>query len=256
MVVGMAYVFFASDMVCEVPDTDSSRTIFSGLSFTIERGEIVDLVGPSGSGKSSLLTAFAQLNPHAHGSLALEGRPSAEFTPQQWRRQVAYLPQKPVLTGATVAEAIRLPWTLRIRAGAEGGVLPWLRRACSRQSPDMRAKALLPDERIREMLDGIGCEDIELDRAPHDLSGGQTARVSLARTLLTEPKVMLADEVDAGLDDNNADKVASIMAKAAANGMAIVRIRHRPPDGRASRIVTLDGGTLTETHMERQEGLA
>lgn len=256
MVIDMTCVFSASDMVCEVPDADSSRTIFSGLSFTLERGEIVDLVGPSGSGKSSLLTAFAQLNPHAHGSLALEGRSSAEFTPQQWRRQVAYLPQKPVLTGATVAEAIRLPWTLRIRGGAEPGALPWLRRACSRQSPDLRAKALLPDERIRETLDGIGCDDIELDRAPHDLSGGQAARVSLARTLLTEPKVMLADEVDAGLDDNNADKVASIMAKAVANGMAIVRIRHRPPDGRASRIITLDGGTLTETHVERQEGLA
>ncbi|MBW3094750.1 ATP-binding cassette domain-containing protein [Bifidobacterium sp. 64T4] len=252
----MRYVFRASDMRCEVPDSDSSRTIFAGLSFSIGAGEIVDLVGPSGSGKSSLLTAFAQLNPYASGSLELDGRASGEFTPQQWRGLVAYLPQKPVLTGATVAEAIRLPWTLRIRAGAEGGVLPWLRRACSRQSPDMRAKALLPDGRIREMLDGIGCEDIELDRAPHDLSGGQAARVSLARTLLTEPKVMLADEVDAGLDDGNADKVASIMAEAASHGMAIVRIRHRPPDGRASRIATLDGGTLTETLAERQEGLA
>lgn len=248
MVGAMQYVFEASGMSCKVPEADSFKMIFEGLSFAITRGEIVDLVGPSGSGKSSLLTAFAQLNPHARGSMKLEGRAADEFTPQQWRSQVAYLPQKALLTGSTVAEAIRLPWTLRIRntdAGANRSSR--LRRLFSRRSPDAQANTMLPDSRIRAMLDGIGCEDIDLARAPHDLSGGQAARVSLARTLLTDPKVLLADEVDAGLDDENAGKVAAIMARYAAHGMAIVRIRHRPPDGRASRIVALDGGTLTET---------
>ena len=247
----MQYVFAASGMTCEIPDSDSARTIFKGLRFGIERGEIVDLVGPSGSGKSSLLTAFARLNPYARGSMKLEGRAADEFTPQQWRSQVVYLPQKALLTGFTVADAIRLPWTLRIRNTYEGtDRSSRLRRLFSRRSPDAQANTMLPDSRIRAMLDGIGCEDIDLGRAPHDLSGGQAARVSLARTLLTDPKVLLADEVDAGLDDENADKVAGIMARYAAHGMAIVRIRHRPPDGRASRIVALDGGTLTETRTE------
>lgn len=130
-----------------------------------------------------------------------------------------------------MAEAIRLPWTLAIRG--KGG----------------KAEHLLPDERIRTTLDAMGCEDIDLARAPHDLSGGQAARVALARTLLTDPKVLLADEVDAGLDDDNAAKVATIMADAAAHGMAIIRIRHRPPDGRATRTLTLDKGRLTEREM-------
>lgn len=254
MVEPMQYVFEASDMSCKVPEADSFKTIFEGLSFAVERGEIVDLVGPSGSGKSSLLTAFAQLNPHAHGSMKLEGRAAGEFTPQQWRSQVAYLPQKALLTGSTVAEAIRLPWTLRIRnTDAGSNRSSRLRRLFSRQSPNAQARTKLPNERIRATLDSIGCEDIDLNRAPHDLSGGQAARVSLARTLLTDPKVLLADEVDAGLDDENADKVAAIMAQSAARGMAIIRIRHRPPDGRASRIITLDGGTLTETRVNGQE---
>ena len=180
----MRSFFEAISVSCVVPaqpQAGGERTVFENLSFAVERGEIVDLVGPSGSGKSSLLTACARLNPHAHGTFALEGKGSGEFTPQQWRRDVAYLPQKPILTGKNVAEAIRLPWTLAIRS--KGG----------------KAEQLLPDERIRTTLDAMGCEDIDLERAPHDLSGGQTARVALARTLLTDPKVLLADEVDAGL---------------------------------------------------------
>ena len=120
----MRSFFEAISVSCVIPaqsPADDERTVFENLSFAVERGEIVDLVGPSGSGKSSLLTACARLNPHAHGAFALEGKGSGEFTPQQWRRDVAYLPQKPILTGKNVAEAIRLPWTLAIRGkGGKG----------------------------------------------------------------------------------------------------------------------------------------
>ena len=208
------------------------RTIFSGLSFAIEPGEIVDLVGPSGAGKSSLLTAFARLNPRASGDLRLDGRSADDFTPQQWRAQVA--------------QAIRLPFTLAIRQSAR-----------TKQGPRRISPTdALPDGRIRETLDNMGCADIDLNRPPHDLSGGQAARVSLARTLLTRPKVLLADEVDAGLDDDNAEKVARILAKAAADGMAIVRIRHRPPDGHATRVTRLADGTLTQSGNAEADGTA
>ena len=240
-----------------MPSAQSNRTIFEDLSFDVDRGQIVDLVGPSGSGKSSLLTAFALLNPHANGTFTLDGADSSSFSLQQWRRNVAYLPQKPMLMGDSVADTIRLPWTLAVRRADEasapddhaatGKKTSARRGRFSRlfRSEQSQAKLALPDQLIRNTLDAMGCEDIDLARAPHDLSGGQAARVSLARTLLTRPAVLLADEVDAGLDDDNADKVASIMASAAARGMAIVRIRHRPPDGRATRIVTLSSGRLS-----------
>jgi len=240
-----------------VPSAQSDRTIFENLSFDVDRGQIVDLVGPSGSGKSSLLTAFALLNPHADGTFTLDGADSSSFSLQQWRRNVAYLPQKPMLMGDSVVDTIRLPWTLAVRRADEasapddhaatGKKTSARRGRFSRlfRSEQSQAKLALPDQLIRNTLDAMGCEDIDLARAPHDLSGGQAARVSLARTLLTRPAVLLADEVDAGLDDDNADKVASIMASAAARGMAIVRIRHRPPDGRATRIVTLSSGRLS-----------
>ena len=240
-----------------MPSAQSDRTIFEDLSFDVARGQIVDLAGPSGSGKSSLLTAFALLNPHADGTFPLDGADSSSFSLQQWRRNVAYLPQKPMLMGDSVADTIRLPWTLAVRRADEasapddhaatGKKTSARRGRFSRlfRSEQSQAKLALPDQLIRDTLDAMGCEDIDLARAPHDLSGGQAARVSLARTLLTRPAVLLADEVDAGLDDDNADKVASIMASAAARGMAIVRIRHRPPDGRATRIVTLSSGRLS-----------
>ena len=198
------------------------------------------------------MTALAQLNPHASGDLTLRGRPASAFTPQQWRTQVTYLPQQAILTGGTVAEAIRLPFTLAVRAGGSNGTegaedaydggrrrFPSLLRGADRHTADR-----LDDAAIRRMLDALGCGDIELDRPPHDLSGGQAARVALARTLLTRPKVLLADEVDAGLDDGNAAKVAAIMTRAAHDGMAIIRIRHRPPDGAASRTLVLSDGRL------------
>lgn len=248
----MTALLRAEHLSCALPSSDGERTLFRDLSLQVESGEIVDLTGPSGSGKSSLLTALAQLNPHASGDLALQGRPASAFTPQQWRTQVTYLPQQAILTGGTVAEAIRLPFTLAVRNGGANGAegaedaydggrrrFPSLLRGADRHTADR-----LDDAAIRRMLDALGCGDIELDRPPHGLSGGQAARIALARTLLTRPKVLLADEVDAGLDDDNAAKVAAIMTRAAHDGMAIIRIRHRPPDGASSRTLVLSDGRL------------
>ena len=232
----MRSFFEAISVSCVIPaqsPADDERTVFENLSFAVERGEIVDLVGPSGSGKSSLLTACARLNPHAHGAFALEGKGSGEFTPQQWRRDVAYLPQKPILTGKNVAEAIRLPWTLAIRG--KGG----------------KGEHLLPDERIRTTLDAMGCEDIDLERAPHDLSGGQAQRVVIARAIINEPKVILADEPMSAIDVAARIQILDTFAaiRAARPSTAIIMVSHDlgVVQHIADRILVLHDGRLEET---------
>ena len=229
----------AANVTCAIPTGTGARIVFDGLTMHLNAGEVVDLTGPSGSGKSSLLTALAQLNPHARATLTLRGRGSSAFTLQQWRRQVAYVPQTATLIGDDVAEAIRMPWKL-VAHGSSDGVFRLTRRA------DALPASAPDNNRIREALDAAGCTDIELSRPVTDISGGQAARVSLLRTLLTSPAVLLADEVDAGLDAENAAKVARMLLDAAARGMAVCRISHRGPDGTASRQLTLDSRHLTE----------
>ncbi|WP_129912789.1 ABC transporter ATP-binding protein [Bifidobacterium pseudolongum] len=224
------HLFEATHVTAVMPQQGGDHTVFHDLSFHVGVGEVVDITGPSGAGKSTLLTAFARLNAHTTGIFTLDGKDSDSFTPQQWRMRVSYLPQTSTLIGDTVADVIRLPWTLAVRQGER------------KQEP----ADMLADAHIRQLLDAMGCADIQLDRNPRDLSGGQAARVSLARTILTKPRVLLADEVDAGLDEENADKVADLLKRAAGQGAGVVRIRHRAPDGRASRIMVLSDGELNE----------
>ena len=221
------------------------RTIFSGLSFAIEPGEIVDLVGPSGAGKSSLLTAFARLNPRASGDLRLDGRSADDFTPQQWRAQVAYLPQKPVLLGETVAQAIRLPFTLAIRQSAR-----------TKQGPRRISPTdALPDGRIRETLDNMGCADIDLNRPPHDLSGGQAARLALARMLCHGKPVMILDEATSSIDTRTENLIEQGM-DSLMEGRTVFVIAHRLSTVRNSQaILVLEHGRIIE-RGDHQELLA
>lgn len=139
------HLFTARTVTAVMPRRGGGETtVFRGLSFDVDGGEVVDVTGPSGSGKSTLLTAFARLNVHTSGTFALDGRDSDTFTPQRWRSVVAYLPQTPTLIGDTVADAIRLPWTLKVRHSERT------------HAP----KDLLTDAHIRATLDDMGCADI------------------------------------------------------------------------------------------------
>ena len=212
----MRSFFEAISVSCVIPaqsPADDERTVFENLSFAVERGEIVDLVGPSGSGKSSLLTACARLNRMRTARSPLRGRAAARVRRSSGGR--SSLPAAEADSdGQNVAEVIAWPWTLAIRG--KGGKAEQLLESAIR----MRWAAVRID---------LGA------RPARPVRRAETARVALARTLLTDPKVLLADEVDAGLDRRQRSQ----------GGYLSWRCRHtrhgdhphppRPPDGRGRR---------------------
>ena len=220
----MASLFEARNLVVDVERSEGLLRVLDGVSFSMEPGEVTDLVGPSGSGKSTLLLAMARLRPVTSGDLVLLGRPSSQVDGVEWRQQIVYVPQKATLFPGTVEDNLLAPWKLSCR----------------------REKTPPTHERMRRDLDRIGLDDVELERDMARLSGGQAARIALLRALLLEAPLTLLDEVDAALDDASAGMVGALVSAEAREGRSFLRVRHRAPDGFATRGLRLAEGSLAE----------
>jgi putative ABC transport system ATP-binding protein len=200
------------------------HVVLDRVSLALSAGEIVDVRGPSGSGKTTLLRALARLLPDSTGTLTLVGRPAAEYEPTEWRKRVTLLPQTAVMRPGTVRDNLLMPWTLKVRT--------------SDQPPT--------DGALDRALHDVGLAEISLARDAARLSVGQAARIALLRAVLTAPSVLLLDEPDANLDDESAAQVAVMTGRFAAEGGAVLRVRHQRGEVTASRTLRLAGGHLTE----------
>ncbi|PKQ29625.1 MAG: ABC transporter ATP-binding protein [Actinobacteria bacterium HGW-Actinobacteria-10] len=198
--------------------------VLDGVHLVLEPEQLVDIVGPSGAGKTTLLRALARLLPGVRGTLVLAGAAAEHVVPGEWRRHVALSPQRASLRSGSVRDNLTLPWRYKVRAG----------------------ETVPNDAVLRESLDGVGLDDIELDRDAARLSVGQAARVALLRVTLTTPDVLLLDEPDANLDDASAAQVRAITERFVTGGGACVRVRHLRSDDLAARRLRLDDGRLRE----------
>ncbi|MCU1442835.1 MAG: transporter related [Cryobacterium sp.] len=152
-------------------------------SFNVAPGEFVSLVGPSGCGKSTLLHIVAGLLRHTNGTVSVNGEPPAAN-----RRDVAIMLQRPVL----------MPW----RTVLQNVLLP---TEIYRQN---KVQAL---SRAHELLEMVGLEKFA-SKYPWELSGGMQQRVSLVRTLVTEPQILLMDEPFAALDEFTRERLNAELA--------------------------------------------
>jgi lipoprotein-releasing system ATP-binding protein len=202
--------------------------LFNGLSFTVEKGELLAIVGASGAGKSTLLHILGALDAPTSGALYFASIPLNKFTSRQAadfrNREVGYVWQFHYLLPEFTA--------------AENVGLPLLARGESRKVAEKKALA---------WLDEVGLAD----RAEHqagELSGGEQQRVSLARALVTGPRLLLADEPTGDLDANTADRMFSLIQKLhGSHGLTSIVVTHNQElAGRCDRVMRLEAGRISE----------
>ncbi|MCL2491879.1 MAG: ATP-binding cassette domain-containing protein [Coriobacteriia bacterium] len=217
-------LFSAKHITVVLAGDDGRFRAVDDVSLELAREEILDITGPSGSGKSTLLHAIGRQTVSFDGAMYLDGASFLSYTPQRWRQLVALVQQKPVLAEGSVQENLMLPWSL-----------------------DAFEKIPMPtDADLLEALGSAHLEDIALDRSIDRLSVGQQARVAFLRTLLTDPEVLLLDEVDAALDDVSAQAIGELTSAFIKRGKGAIRVRHRADDGRATSRLIMRAGQFVD----------
>lgn len=182
------------------------RAILGEVSFAVEGGAFVALVGANGAGKSTLLSVLAGLIAPDVGEVALDGAPLSTIDRRELARRRAYLPQNPRAEWPIAVErlvALGLTPHLPAFGGLPGGLEPRLTRAL--QACDLAPQRL---------------------QAATTLSGGELARAMLARCLIGEPRVLIADEPTSGLDPRHALDTVSRLKGLAAEGRLVVAALH------------------------------
>jgi ABC-type lipoprotein export system ATPase subunit len=193
-----------------------------GVDLTVGAGEFVALVGPSGSGKSTLLALLCGWETADAGTLTYEGplagRPPREFG---WP-ELALVPQAlGLVPDLSLADNVLLPARLRGDTADAG-------------------------DRARELLDDFGLAHLA-DRYPHQASLGEQQRVAVARALLLQPAVLLADEPTAHQDRGHADRILDAFVAAAGGGSAVLVATHDEIAwSRADRVLAMRDGRVIE----------
>lgn len=182
-----------TDITLTYPDGDSRLTALDHVTLAVPRGSLTAVVGPSGSGKSSLLAVAATLVTPDTGTLTIDGITTTGLTRGELtdlrRRKIGIVFQQPNLLPALTATE-----QLQVMAQIDG-----------RSPAKARGKAL-------DLLAAVGLT-AEADRRPHQLSGGQRQRVNIARALMNDPTILLIDEPTSALDHDRGAAVVDLITR-------------------------------------------
>lgn len=206
-------------------------TVLCDCGFDLKAGESLSVVGPSGSGKSTLLSIIGTLEPADSGSILLDDIEVLKLRenqlPEFRRHRIGFVFQEHyLLPQCSVLENVLMPFL------AEGSMI----RKISREQKD-RAIAL---------LDRVGLSD-RLEHRPSELSGGERQRTAIARALVYEPSLLLADEPTGNLDRSSATQVGDLLLELADRRMLLL-VTHDPDlAARTTRQVRLENGRLIQS---------
>jgi putative ABC transport system ATP-binding protein len=160
------------------------KIIVDDVSLEVARGQVLGVIGPSGSGKSSFLRLLNRLNEPTSGTVYLEGHDYRELAPRELRRRVGMVTQQAFLFAGTVADNVRF-------------------------GPRQRGEQLA-DGALENLLTGVGLGGYA-NRDVANLSGGEAQRVSIARALANEPIVLLLDEPTSALDEQSKEGIEALL---------------------------------------------
>lgn len=197
------------------------------LDIGLEERQLTLVSGHSGSGKSTLANMLAGILTPTAGHVRLDGTDLYSLHDEELSRlrneRIGLIPQgHTALRALTVLDNVLLPSILY-------------------------AKAEAPVDRARELLAAVGLDDLA-DAAPTELSGGELRRMAIARALLMDPAIVLADEPTAGLDSANATAVLTLLRDAADRGTAVLVVSHEAEAQRfADRSYVMEDGHLRES---------
>ncbi len=201
--------------------------VLKDIDLTVDRGEVVVVVGPSGSGKSTLCRTINRLEPIDNGTITVDGQPLPAEGKElaQLRAKVGMVFQSfNLFAHKTVLENVTLG-PVKVK-----GV----------RKPDA-------DKRAGDLLERVGIAS-QADKYPAQLSGGQQQRVAIARALAMDPTVMLFDEPTSALDPEMINEVLDVMTSLARSGMTMIVVTHEMGFARraADRVVFMDDGRIVE----------
>ncbi|GAA2680666.1 ABC transporter ATP-binding protein [Nonomuraea recticatena] len=216
-----------TDIVLTYPDGDRTLTALDHVDLTVERGEFTAVVGPSGSGKSSLLAVAATLITPVSGTVSVAGHEvsgASQAARTRLRREHIGIvfQQSNLLASLTALDQLLVMADLSGRSTREAAV------------------------RARELLAAMDLSDKE-DKRPHQLSGGERQRVNIARALMNEPEVLLVDEPTSALDQHRGERIVSLLATLTKrNGLATVMVTHDLATlARVDTVLSMADGRLT-----------
>lgn len=199
------------------------------MDFAINQGEMVAVIGASGSGKSTFLQVASMLSEPTKGKILIKGKDVTKFDEVQRaklrNKEIGFIFQQFNLLARTSAiDNVALPL---VYAGVE---------LAERQ------------KRSKELLTQLGLKE-RLNNKPNELSGGQQQRVAIARALINNPSIIFADEPTGNLDSSSGKDVENILKKLHKEGRTIILVTHEKPLAKiAQRIIVLKDGAIIEEH--------
>ncbi|MFE7424690.1 amino acid ABC transporter ATP-binding protein [Streptomyces sp. NPDC014735] len=201
--------------------------VLRDIDLTVDRGEVVVIIGPSGSGKSTLCRTINRLETIESGRIVIDGRP---------------LPDEGKALAGLRAEVGMVFQSFNLFAHRT--VLANVSLAQLKVRKRKKAEA---DRRSRELLERVGLAT-HADKFPAQLSGGQQQRVAIARALAMDPKALLFDEPTSALDPEMINEVLEVMRQLARDGMTMVVVTHEMGFARsaANRVVFMADGRIVE----------